>query len=190
MRNFFRDPIQESVTIHAPLARCFALSTRVELVKETLGMNLIDSGVEGGVAAGHIVANSRVVWRGWKFGLPTEHHTLITGYADPHLDAEGAWTAWFQDSQERGRFAAFRHDHHFRETPARGAKEGPATTLSDEIRFRLPFGILGGAAAQVLLAPYIQKLARERFQRIKSLAEGEGWREWVTVPPATRGITP
>jgi len=28
MRDFTRDPIRESVTIHDPIARCFALSTR------------------------------------------------------------------------------------------------------------------------------------------------------------------
>ena len=86
MRDFRTNPIRESITIHAPIARCFALSTRVELVKETLGMDLVADPAPHYIASGHIVAQSRVHWRGWKFGLPTHHHTLITGYTAPHPD--------------------------------------------------------------------------------------------------------
>jgi ligand-binding SRPBCC domain-containing protein len=129
-------------------------------------------------ASGNITANSRVVWRGWKFGLPTEHHTLITGFAEPRLDASNQLTAWFQDSQERGRFAFFQHDHHFRES-IDPATQQTITTLEDEIRFSLPFGPLGRLAAALLLAPHIRKLARQRFAMIKTLAEGDGWRAWI-----------
>jgi hypothetical protein len=178
MRDFRTQPITESATIHAHIERVFALSTRVELVKETLGMNLVDSGVENGVASGHIQAHSRVVWHGWKFGLPTSHHTLITGFAGPERQPTGEVTAWFQDSQERGRFAFFQHDHHFRQTYNVGAT-APTTELYDEVRFTLPFGPLGALAAKLLLAPHVQALCKQRFARIKSLAEGDGWREWV-----------
>jgi ligand-binding SRPBCC domain-containing protein len=182
MRDFRSNPIHETTTIQAPIARCFYLSTRVELVKETLGMNLV-----GGVTSGHITANSRVVWRGWKFGLPTSHHTLITGFADPHAahlpelhsEYEHQPVAWFQDSQEKGRFAFFQHDHYFRETTDPSTQQ-PVTTLEDEVRFTLPFGPLGRIVASLVLAPHVQKLCRQRFARIKSLAEGEGWREWTT----------
>jgi len=170
--------VTESATIHAPIERVFALSTRVELVQETLGMDLIDSGVEGGVFRGHIGARSRVVWRGWKFGLPTEHHTLITAFAAPERQPTGEVIAFFQDSQERGRFAFFQHDHHFRQVYDSGAGH-PVTTLYDEVRFSLPFGVLGELAAKFLLAPHILKLAKQRFARIKALAEGDGWREWI-----------
>jgi ligand-binding SRPBCC domain-containing protein len=179
MRDFTAEPITASSVIHAPIERVFALSTRVELVKETLGMNLVDSGVEGGVFTGHIAAHSRVVWRGWKFGLPTSHHTLITGFDEPHREPTGELTAWFQDSQERGRFAFFQHDHHFRQAYAADFAN-PLTELHDEVRFALPFGPLGALAAQLVLAPHILALCKRRFARLKSLAEGEGWREWVS----------
>ena len=179
MRDFTRDPIRESTTIHAPIGRCFALSTRVELVKETLGMNLVADPAPHYIASGNIVANSRVHWHGWKFGLPTHHHTLITGYAEPHPDQYGQLKAWFQDSQAKGRFAFFQHDHYFRESP-NPATHQPITTLEDEVRFTLPFGPLGSLAASFILAPHIHRLCRRRFARIKTLAETEGWREWVT----------
>lgn len=166
MRDYIQNPIVERITVHAPLERCFALSTRVELVQKTLGMRLV-----GGVTSGNVAAESRVVWRGWKFGLPTTHHTLITAYEAPH-DEGGARVAMFEDSQERGRFAFFSHRHLLRQT-------GDVTELEDRIHFALPFGFLGGLAAELLLAPHIRKLARERFAMIKALAEGDGWREWI-----------
>lgn len=156
------EPIIESVSIRAPLDRCFALSTRVELVQRTLGMKLI-----GGVTTGHITANSRVHWRGWKFGLPTNHHTLITAFQPPHNN-----TAYFEDSQERGRFATFRHEHFF-------TQRGDQTTLEDRVHFTLPFGPIGRLAAALIMAPHIRKLARQRFVMIKQLAETEGWRDWL-----------
>lgn len=171
--------VRESVSIHAPIERVFHLSTRVELVRETLGMNPI-----GGTTSGHIAAGSRVIWRGWKFGLPTEHHTLITAFIPPHehllrVQHHAITTeAFFQDTQERGRFAFFQHDHHFYESndPATGA---PITELLDEVRFRLPFGFLGAIAARLLMVPHVRTLCRRRFARIKSLAEGDGWRPFV-----------
>ena len=171
MRHF---SVHESITIRAPIERCFALSTRIELVQRTLGMTPV-----AGVTSGHIGENSRVTWSGWKFGLPTRHHTLITAFEPPHAglpnnDHHAATkAAFFQDTQERGRFAFFQHDHYFSE-----GLEG-VTVLRDEVRFALPFGPVGRIAAKHLLAPYIRKLARERFAMIKELAEGKGWREWV-----------
>ena len=188
-RDFLRDPIIETTTIRAPLERCFALSTRIELVQRTLGMRLVDSGVAGGVTRGHITANSRVVWRGWKFGLLTKHHTLITTFDPPHeyrlpprTDTSDTpitfKAACFVDSQERGRFASFQHEHNFRQ------EDGKDTLLLDRVTFSLPFGPLGRLAAKFIVAPHIRKQARQRFAMIKQLAEGEGWREWLENPPA------
>jgi hypothetical protein len=189
MRDFTREPILANATVLAPIERVFALSTRVELVRETLGMHLVAS--PGTVAQGHITAHSRVHWRGWKFGLPTEHHTLITGFSAPHpahtpgeqTSLEGELVAWFQDSQERGRFAFFQHDHYFRAgiaEPTGDETTGrPVTLLHDEVRFSLPFGPLGAIAASLILAPHIVSLCRQRFDRIADLAEGDGWQHWL-----------
>jgi len=181
MRDFLREPVTASITIAAPIERVFALSTRVELVRDTLGMDLIADGEPASIASGHIAANSRVHWRGWKFGLPTEHHTLITAFAAPERQPTGEVTAFFQDSQERGRFAFFQHDHHFREAYDPSTQQ-PITTLYDEVRFTLPFGPLVRIAASLLLAPHIHRLANRRFAMLKQLAEGEGWRAWIEEP--------
>jgi ligand-binding SRPBCC domain-containing protein len=185
LHDFLRDPIVETIAIRAPIERCFALSTRIELVQRTLGMKLIDSGVVGGVTTGHITANSRVVWRGWKFGLLTQHHTLITAFEPPHpgrigdlaAQFDGQRVAWFEDSQEHGRFGSFRHLHLFRQYRH-------DVRLEDHIHFALPFGPLGRLAAKFIVAPHISALARQRFAMIKELAEGEGWRAWLENTPA------
>jgi ligand-binding SRPBCC domain-containing protein len=170
--------VRESSTINAPIERVFALSTRVELVRETLGMNLIADAGSGYISSGHVRAHSRVHWYGWKFGLPTHHHTLITGYSAPHEETEGILTAWFQDSQAQGRFASFEHDHRFRQT-LDPATRLPLTRLDDEVNFTLPLGPIGLIAARFLLAPHIRKLCQQRFVRLKALAEGDGWHEFV-----------
>lgn len=172
--------VRDTTSIQAPLDRVWALSTRVELVRETLGMTLTEG--PDRTSSGFIRGGSRVVWKGWKFGLPTEHHTLITGFEPPHEAASGKNTtlrreAWFQDSQEHGRFAFFQHDHAFREL--RSEAGTTATLLGDHVRFALPWMTGGSLAAAVLMRPYVVALVRRRFQVIKELAEGEGWRQWV-----------
>ena len=159
--------VHESITIHAPLERVFALSTNVALVQKTLAMKLVDG-------PAHIVAGSRVHWQGWKFGLPTHHHTLITGFAEPHTDG-GYRKAFFQDSQEQGRFAQFHHDHFFIQ-PA-GSQQ---TTLEDRVYFALPLLFGGAVAERVILGPHIRRLARQRFALIKRLAESPAdWQPYV-----------
>lgn len=176
------ETVHDSAVVMAPLERLWLLSTRVELVRETLGMT-----IAGGVTSGHVGAGSRVFWKGWKFGLPTEHHTLITGYAAPqsaekpnsalHAEMPGQLVAWFQDSQEKGRFASFHHDHWLRERVDANGKVN--TVLEDEVHFALPFGPLGDLVAWVVMVPYIRRLVKQRFLRLKGLAEGDGWKQWV-----------
>jgi ligand-binding SRPBCC domain-containing protein len=150
--------LQDSILVRAPIDRVFALSTNIEIVQQTLGFKPFP-------ATGHITSGSRVHWRGWLFGLPQKHHTLITAFDPPRF---------FQDSQEAGRFAHFHHDHHFTEVA-----EG--TLLSDEVHFTLPFGVLGALVAKHLIAPHTRRLLRARFQLLKRLAEGpdETWRRYT-----------
>ena len=77
------------------------------------------------------------MWKGWKFGLPAMHETLITGYERP---------TFFQDTMGRGRFKFFQHDHHFEFSNGK-------TIMWDVIRFALPFGFLGRLVARFILMP-------------------------------------
>lgn len=152
--------LRATTEIDAPIDRVFLLSTHIETVRQTLALTPVS-----GRTTGHVVAGDRVIWRGWKFGLPQAHHTLITAYTFP---------TFFQDTQERGRFAHFQHDHHFTPTPT-------GTRLHDEVRFALPFGPLGAIVARLILIPHIEGLLAKRFALLKHLAETEAWR--AILPP-------
>jgi ligand-binding SRPBCC domain-containing protein len=157
--------VKDEIHIVAPVERVFLLSTSVEVVRLTLGMRPVggSGGWRAGPAAGLVVAGDTVEWRGWKFGLPQVHVSVISGYRAPEF---------FQDTQLRGRFAAFQHDHHFE------AAEG-GTALWDEVRFSLPFGVLGRVVGERVMVPHVAGLLRARFALLKGLAEGEGWRRYV-----------
>ena len=159
--------VRDSIRIAAPLERMFALSTSVPLVQRTLGFRPVE-----GVTTGSVEMGSRVLWKGWLFGLPQRHLTLITGYAAPAVGEGGVCRAYFQDTQERGRFAAFRHDHHM-------SAEGEGTLLSDEIHFRLPFGWAGALVARWILRPFIGRTLRSRFRLLERVATSEEWRKYV-----------
>jgi ligand-binding SRPBCC domain-containing protein len=151
--------LRDSIHIAAPIDRCFLLSTHIDIVRQTLDLTPI-----AGRTTGHVVLGDRVTWRGWKFFLPQVHHTLITACNQP---------TFFQDTQEKGRFAHFQHDHHLTQTPQ-------GTLLEDEVRFTLPFGPAGRLVAHLILIPHIRTLLRRRFTLLKSLAETEAWRQVLT----------
>ncbi len=165
--------IRESGSAAAAVGRMFPLATSVPLVQRTLGFTPVE-----GETQGHIVMNSRVLWKGWLFGLPQYHLTRITGYAEPKRDKAGVEYAFFQDSQEKGRFAYFQHDHHFTGTPDGG------TLMEDEVRFRLPFGVLGRMVARLIMEPHIRKLMRSRFALLAQVAATEEWRKYVPASMA------
>lgn len=150
--------VKENTHVIAPLERCFLLSTSVDLVARTLGMRPV-----AGSTSGLVVAGDRVVWRGWKFGLPLQHETLITRYDAPRF---------FQDSMARGWFRMFAHDHEFTEI-------GGQVLLKDTVRFALPFGVAGRLVGKYILVPHIRGLMRRRFELLKRVAESEEWRGYV-----------
>jgi len=157
--------LQDRVVIEAPVERCFRLSTSIEVVALTLGLRPVEGKLTGLIGPG-----DQLVWRGWKFGLPQMHETLITGFEQPGLEKHG----FFQDTMGRGRFAAFQHDHHFLETEA-------GTLLEDELRFSMPLGWAGDAVGLAVMVPHIKGLLRRRFALLKTLAEGDGWKRYLDI---------
>lgn len=150
--------ISDTMHVHAPIDRCFLLSTSIDLVGLSLGMRPVS-----GKTNGLIEADDQLIWHGWKFGLPQMHETIITAYDRPNH---------FQDTMGRGRFKRFQHDHSFSEI-------GGQTLLHDKIRFSLPFGWVGDVIAKRVMVPYIARLLHRRLQSLKKVAEGEEWREYL-----------
>jgi len=152
--------ISDSIFISAPIERCFLLSTNVELVGRALGMKPIE-----GKTSGLVVENDKLLWAGWKFGLPQMHESLITKYERP---------SFFQDTMERGRFKRFQHDHYFYVMNDR-------TVLNEKIRFTMPLGFMGKLVAKFVLVPYLSKRLRRRLNLLKRVAENN--KEWPKYLP-------
>ena len=149
--------LRDSTVIHAPIERCFALSTNVALVQRKLGMKPVAGRTTGCVQGGDTVR-----WEGWQLGFPNFHVSLIAHYDPPF---------YFQDRMLEGRFRTFEHDHRFREIDG-------GVLLEDEVRFTMPFGFPGKMVGQIVLVPHISRLLRERFAMLRGIAETEAWREY------------
>lgn len=69
-------------------------------------------------------------------GLPLRWRTVISDYNPPRS---------FEDTQARGPYSLWVHRHVFRPV-------GGGTLVEDEVRYRLPLGVLGRVAHRVLVA--------------------------------------
>ena len=161
--------LKESMHVNAPIDRCFLLSTSIEIVQQTLHMTPVS-----GQLSGLIVDGSRLMWRGWKFGMPVKHETLITGYDRPHF---------FQDTMASGMFKQFQHDHRFEEVDGR-------TLLVDIVRFSLPLGPLGKIVAKTIVIPHVLDTMLKRFELLKRLAEGDDWERYIVLPGESSVTSP
>jgi ligand-binding SRPBCC domain-containing protein len=151
--------IRDEITIHAPLERCFLLSTSVEIVERELRMHPVR-----GRTAGLIEGGDTVLWKGRRFGLPQFHESLIEEFRP---------CQFFRDRMIAGRFRAFEHDHSFDLLP-----DG-SVHMHDEVRFTMRWGWLGEMLGVLLLGPDIRRLLRRRFRLLKRIAESEEWRSYI-----------
>ena len=157
--------VRDEVTIQAPLERCFLLSTSVEIVARELRMHPVR-----GRTSGFVQEGDRVLWKGWKFGLPQIHESIIEEFRP---------CGFFRDRMIAGRFKSFEHDHRFDLLP-----DG-SVHLRDEIRFTMPWGWVGEIVGILLLRPHIRRLLRRRFGLLKRIAETEEWRQYITARDAS-----
>lgn len=155
--------LQEEIVVHAPVKRCFLLSTCIELVQRELGMRPVRGRITGLVTAGDTIR-----WQGWQWGLPMFHESLIESFAPP---------AFFRDRMIAGRFASFEHDHTFID------RENGTVVMSDELRFTVPLGRVGELIGQAVLVPHVRRLMKRRFALLKRIAEGEEWRNYLPEEP-------
>jgi len=161
--------LKESIHVNAPVDRCFLLSTSIALVEQSLHLRPV-----AGKTTGLIVAGDRVRWRGWKFGLPVHHESLITEYDRP---------SFFQDTMRSGLFRHFQHDHRFEDIDGQ-------TLMADIVRFSLPLGSAGKLVAKRIVVPHILDTLVKRFQLIKRIAEGPDWERYILTAQNSVTATP
>ncbi|HEY3704469.1 MAG TPA: hypothetical protein VGL22_05370 [Terracidiphilus sp.] len=154
--------LRDEVVVRAPLERCFLLSTSVEIVECELRMH-----PRQGRTSGLVQHGDTVLWKGWKYGLPQFHQSLIEAFR-PY--------SFFRDRMIAGRFRSFEHDHAFDVLPDGRVR------MQDQVRFTMPWGLLGQFVGVLLLAPDIRRLMRRRFSLLKRIAETEEWRKFIPEP--------
>ena len=154
--------LKESVHVNAPIDRCFLLSTHIGLVARTIKLKPVQGKTSGLIAGG-----DRLLWRGWKFGLPVKHETLISSYDRPNF---------FQDTQGQGQFSFFQHDHRFQHIDGR-------TLMQDVIRFAMPLGPVGHFIGKQIVVPHVLDLLCRRLEMLKSIAESKDWEQYLVGAP-------
>ena len=118
-----------------------------------------------GVMSGLMALGQEVTWRARHFGIWQHLTSHITAFERPFH---------FRDSLVRGAFRRFDHDHFF-------AQRGEITVMRDVFDFQSPFGILGRIANRLFLIGYMRRLLLTRHALIKTVAETEQWRHYISV---------
>ena len=155
--------VSDSIHVNAPIDRCFLLSTHVGLASLTLQMKPVS-----GKTAGTLGPGERVIFAGWRFGLPHAHEVAITRY-----DRPGS----LESSIRRGRLTRYQYSHQFIEIDGQ-------TLIIDKLRFSLPFGWIGKKLARQLVLPAAAALVRKRLELLKQVAESGQWRLYLSEEPS------
>ena len=147
-------PIIELFTsIHAPPEMCFDLARDIDLhIASTQGT---DEKAVSGVRSGLINPGEEVTWEATHFGIRQRLTSRITSFDRPRH---------FRDSQVRGAFSRFDHDHFF-------TVESGTTVMRDVFDYQSPFGLLGRCADRWFLRSYMERLLQKRALVIKAAAE-------------------
>lgn len=147
--------IEICTSIRAPIETCFDLARDIDL--HVLSTQGTDEKAVSGVTSGLISSGEEVTWEATHFGIRQRLTSRITSFDRPHH---------FRDSQVRGAFRRFDHDHFFTE-------QSGATLMRDVFDYESPLGLLGRWADRYFLKSYMSRLLKKRALAIQAAAEGQ-----------------
>jgi len=159
--------IKLEIQIDAPVERVFDLARCIDLHEATMSKH--KEKAVGGVTKGLIGMGESVTWEATHFGIKQKLTSKITAFERPKH---------FRDSMVIGAFKQFNHDHFFEQN-------GEQTLMKDVFDYDSPLGILGKVADAVLLEKYMREILAERNQIIKTIAESEDWRKFLSGAPSS-----
>lgn len=145
--------IDLTTDINAPIKRVFDLARDLDLHARSMAHT--GERAVGGTTSGLIKCGDTVTWRARHFGLWWSLTSRIT-VVEPPVE--------FEDVQERGPFAWFRHEHRFE------SREG-GTRMHDRWEHRAPLGPLGRLVDRLFLGRYMRSLLETRNAALKEAAE-------------------
>ena len=157
-------PVIEFTTdIRAPIERAFDLSCNIEV--HMASTSRTGERAVAGVTTGLLGLGEEVTWRARHFGVWQHLTSRITLFERP---------VHFRDSMVQGAFRRFDHDHFF-------AQDGEITVMRDVFDFQSPLGILGRIADRLFLVEYMRRFLLTRAAVIKTIAETEQWRRYLSA---------
>lgn len=145
------------------MERCFDLARSIDLHQASTAETR--ERAISGRTSGLIGLGEEVTWQARHFGVWQILTSRITAYNPPHH---------FRDTQVRGVFRRFDHDHYF-------LREGTGTQMVDVFDFQAPFGVLGILAERSFLMRYMQRFLTARNAVIKCVAESQRWQQFLST---------
>lgn len=150
--------IELTISIHAPIERCFDLARSIDLHK--LSTRETNEEAIAGVTSGLIGEGQQVTWKAKHFGISQTLTSKITLFEYPYH---------FRDEMVKGAFRMIKHDHLFEGS-------GDKTVMRDKFQFESPGGILGSLFNTLVLEKYLRNLLVTRNRIIKEVAESDQWK--------------
>jgi ligand-binding SRPBCC domain-containing protein len=150
--------IQLSTFIKAPAELVFDLSRSIDLHK--ISTKHSNEEAIAGVTKGLINVNETVTWEANHLFKKRQFTSVISAMTIPKH---------FRDEMTDGDFISFKHDHYF------DAVNG-GTIMSDIIKFKSPYNIIGAAFNKIYLTRYLEHLTIKRNECIKLYAESGEWK--------------
>lgn len=147
-------PAIEIITsIQAPIELCFDLARSIDLHIQSMAAT--SEKAIAGITSGLIGMDEEVTWEATHFFVRQHLTSRITAFQRP---------SYFRDSQVRGAFRRFDHDHFFEFA-------GGKTRMRDGFDYDSPWGFLGRVADRLFLEDYMRKLVIARAEAVKMAAE-------------------
>lgn len=147
--------------IKAPIERVFDLSRSIDL--HQLSTHQTNEKAIAGRLSGLIELHETVTWRARHFGIYQKLSVAITAFDRPYR---------FEDKMLKGAFESMEHTHLFEQ-------QAEGTNMIDIFTFKAPLGILGWVAEKLFLTTYMAAFLKKRNETIRSVAEGEQWKQFV-----------
>jgi ligand-binding SRPBCC domain-containing protein len=145
--------INLTTDIDAPIERVFDLARDLDLHARSMAHT--GERAVGGRRTGRVDVGDTVTWRARHFGLWWSLTSRITAVEAP---------VRFEDVQERGPFAWFRHEHRFESV-------GGGTRMHDRWEHRAPLGPLGRLVDHLFIGRHMRSLLVTRNAALKREAE-------------------
>jgi ligand-binding SRPBCC domain-containing protein len=147
--------------IAAPQERVFDLSRSVALHKSSMKDH--DEKIVDGTMSGLMNLNDTVTWTAKHLFKQRRLKIRITKLNRPE---------YFIDEQEAGDFKLMKHEHYFK--PIENG-----TIMIDQFHFETR-GFMGSLVNKFYLEKYMTQLLKLRNKMIKEMAEGNGWKQYLS----------